>query len=107
MASLSRLGSKFLGKAFAIVLNLLPLTSMPPGLWITAKCSSSNKTFSGSISCFVEFFDGTIVSVMVSPPLMNVAEEANLPFTVIASLLSAFFKADLVRPNSKMPTPYS
>lgn len=44
---------------------------------------------------------------MVSPPLINVAEVAILPLTVMYFFLSAFFRADLVKAVLKIPTPYS
>lgn len=104
-ASLRGLGCRFCGNALAIVLKLFPLTTIPAGLCIMAKYSSSNSTFSLKTNCFRGVFSSGMVSVMLSPSLINVAVVAVTLLTVISFFFKAFFRADLVSAAVKIPTP--
>ena len=68
---------------------------------------SSNKTLSGKTSLFLALAFSGIDNLIVSPPLIKVAEEAITSLTVIYFFFKAFFKADLVKATLKIPVPYS
>jgi len=80
---------------------------MPAGLRITAKCSSSNNTSSGKISLFLGLTSFGMNILIVSPPLIKVAEVAITLLTLMYFFFNAFFNADLVIVTLKIPTPYS
>ena len=107
MASVRELGLRFCDKALAMVLNLFPLTSIPAGLWMAAKCSSSNNTLRGNMSCFLGVVSFGMVKTICSPPVIRVAVVAMIPLTEIYFFLRAFLSADLVGRALKIPTPYS
>ena len=107
VASESELGSRFLGKALARVLNLFPLTSIPAGLWMMAKWTSSNNTSKGNSKDLLVVISRGMSKEICSPPEMSVAVLAILPSTLMYPFFNAFFSADFVGKASKMPTPYS